>query len=104
VGREHEVRLLQALWEQVQAGQGQVVALSGEAGIGKSRLVQVLTTHVAGTPHRRWACRGVPTAQYSAFAPVIDLLQQVLDYQPDDPPATNRHTLEATLEAYSLSL
>ena len=104
VGREQEVELLRARWAQVQTGQGQVVALSGEAGIGKSRLVQVVSAHVADTPHRRWACHGAATTQYSAFAPVIDLLQQVLDYQPDDPPGVRLHKLETTLVASPLSL
>jgi AAA ATPase domain/Adenylate and Guanylate cyclase catalytic domain len=47
VGREQEVRLLVERWEQVKAGQGQVVLLTGDAGIGKSRLVQMLKDHVA---------------------------------------------------------
>ena len=47
VGRDEEVGLLQRRWAQAKAGLGQVVLLSGEAGIGKSRLVQVLKEHVA---------------------------------------------------------
>ena len=47
VGREQEVALLRERWAQVKDGLGQVVLLSGEAGIGKSRLVQVLKEHVA---------------------------------------------------------
>ena len=47
VGREEEVALMQRRWEQAKAGLGQVVLLSGEAGIGKSRLVQVLRAHAA---------------------------------------------------------
>jgi hypothetical protein len=50
VGREPEVALLRERWAQVKDGMGQVVLLSGEAGIGKSRLVQVLTEHVATEP------------------------------------------------------
>src|SRR6266496_3951562 len=53
VGREQEVGLLLERWAQVKDGSGQVVLLSGEAGIGKSRLVQVLTAHVAAEP-RAW--------------------------------------------------
>src|SRR5262245_33203642 len=79
ISRAQEMELLLARWACVQAGQGQVVGLRGEAGIGKSRLVQVVSTQVAGTPYRQWACRGGPTLRYSAFAPVIDLLQQVVD-------------------------
>ena len=47
MGREPEVALLRERWAQVKEGSGQVVLLSGEAGIGKSRLVQVLTEQVA---------------------------------------------------------
>src|SRR5215831_4607098 len=50
VGREQEIGLLRERWGQVKEGSGQVVLLSGEAGIGKSRLVQVLTEHVATEP------------------------------------------------------
>jgi predicted ATPase len=59
--------------------------------------VQVVSTHVAGTPYRQWACRGVPTLRYSAFAPVLDLLQQVLEDQPNDGPAVKLEKLEALL-------
>ena len=51
VGREAEVALLRERWAQARDGLGQVVLLSGEAGIGKSRLVQVLQEHVAAEPH-----------------------------------------------------
>ena len=50
VGREQEVALLRERWAQVKDGMGQVVLLSGEAGIGKSRLVQVLKEQVATEP------------------------------------------------------
>src|SRR4029453_11481484 len=50
VGREQEVALLRERWAQVKDGLGKVVLLSGEAGIGKSRLVQVLTEQVATEP------------------------------------------------------
>src|SRR5262249_4817931 len=51
VGRESEVTLLRERWEQAKAGHGHVVLLTGDAGIGKSRLVQVLKDHVANEPH-----------------------------------------------------
>jgi class 3 adenylate cyclase len=53
VGREQEVGVLLERWSQVKEGQGQVVLLSGEGGIGKSRLVQVLKDHVAHEPYVR---------------------------------------------------
>jgi class 3 adenylate cyclase len=73
VGREQEVGLLLERWERVKEGLGQVVLLSGEAGIGKSRLAQVLKERIAGEVHLRWECRGSPYYQNSALYPVIDL-------------------------------
>jgi hypothetical protein len=58
--RESEVTLLLERWEQAKDGQGQVILSSGEAGIGKSRLVQVLKDHLADLPHARWECRSSP--------------------------------------------
>jgi hypothetical protein len=57
IGREAEAAVLEAGWAQVQAGQSQAVLLTGDAGLGKSRLVQQLKQHVAATPRwrrRRW--------------------------------------------------
>src|SRR5439155_12118623 len=70
VGREAEVTLLLDRWAQVTDGLGQVVLLSGGAGIGKSRLVQVLNDHLAGEPYTRlgWCCRCSSTK--SALYPV----------------------------------
>src|SRR5499427_4958063 len=63
VGREQEVGLLFERWEQVKAGQGHVILLTGDAGIGKSRLVQMLKDHVADEPHMRWECRSSAYSQ-----------------------------------------
>src|SRR5262249_6304713 len=60
VGRQLEVTLLLDRWAQAKSGQGQVVLLTGDAGIGKSRLVQVLKEHLANEPHTRWECRSLP--------------------------------------------
>src|SRR5262249_45827591 len=94
VGREAEVALLRERWAQARDGLGQVVLLSGEAGIGKSRLVQVLYEHVAAEPHARLEWRCSPYAQQSPLHPVIAHLHRLLRWRPDDTPAEKLHTLE----------
>ncbi len=67
VGREQEVGLLLERWDRAKGGAGQVVLLSGEAGIGKSRLVQVLKERVASEAATRLECRCSPYHQNSAM-------------------------------------
>jgi class 3 adenylate cyclase len=104
VGREPEVTLLQERWAQSTDGLGQVVLLSGEAGIGKSRLVQVLKAHVEGEPHTRLECRCSPYYQNSALYPVIDLFQRMLQLHRDDTPQQKLSKLEGALEQYGFPL
>jgi predicted ATPase len=104
VGRESEVALLVERWEQAKAGHGQVILLSGEAGIGKSRLVQVLKDHIANEPHTRWECRSVPYYQNTALYPLTDLLQHTLHWQHDETPDEKLGQLEHTLSQYRLPL
>jgi class 3 adenylate cyclase/predicted ATPase len=104
VGRESEVALLQERWEQVKAGHGQVILLSGDAGIGKSRLVQVLKDAVAREPHTRWECRSVPYYQNTALFPLVDLFQRVLQWQPEESTETKLGKLERALSQYRLPL
>jgi class 3 adenylate cyclase/predicted ATPase len=102
VGREQEVGLLLERWNQVTEGHGQVILLSGEAGIGKSRLVQVLKEHVANEPHTRWECRSSPYYQNTALYPITDLFQRALHWQPEDTPDEKLATLEQQLRQYRL--
>src|SRR6266436_2431955 len=94
VGRESEVTLLLERWEQVKAGQGHVVLLSGEGGIGKSRLIQTLKDHVAQEPHVRWECRSAEYYQNSALYPVIDLFQRILQFEAHETPDAKLEKLE----------
>jgi class 3 adenylate cyclase/predicted ATPase len=103
VGRETEVTLLRERWAQARDGLGQVVLLSGEAGIGKSRLVMALKEYVADEPHSRWECRCSPYFQDSALYPLIDRSQRTLQFGRDESPATKLQKLEAGLERYGLA-
>jgi class 3 adenylate cyclase/predicted ATPase len=103
VGRESEVALLLERWAQSQAGQGQVVLLSGEAGIGKSRLVEVLRQRAVGEGSACIVLRCSPYHTHSALYPVIAHLQRVLAWRRDAPPAATLDTLERTLQASGLA-
>jgi len=85
VGREDELRLLGTRWEQARAGTGQVVLITGEAGIGKSRLVQMLREQLANEPHTWLECGASPHHQNTPFYAVVDLLQQLLAWRGDEP-------------------
>ena len=99
VGREQEVALLRERWAQVKDGMGQVVLLSGEAGIGKSRLVQVLKEQVATEP-QAWLtpCQCSPYHQNTALYPLIDLLERVvLRFDQEESPQQKLSKLEGHL-------
>ncbi len=83
VGREGELDLLEDRFEQVREGMGQAVVVSGEAGIGKSRIIQAFRERLAETPHTWIECRCSAYTQDSALLPVIDLLHQALSIRPD---------------------
>jgi class 3 adenylate cyclase len=104
VGREQEVGLLFERWEQVKSGQGQVVLLTGDAGIGKSRLVQMLKDHVVQEPYVRWECRSIEYYQNSVLYPMIDLFQRLLRFQAEDTRNEKLAKLEQALSQYRLPL
>jgi class 3 adenylate cyclase len=106
VGREREVALLFECWEQVRDGVGRVVLLSGEAGIGKSRLVQVLREQVATEP-QAWLtpCQCSPYHQNSALSPMVDLLERVvLRFDREESLQQKLGKLEGFLVQYGLPL
>src|SRR5262245_22058268 len=106
VGREQEIGLLVARWAQVKEGIGQVVLLSGEAGIGKSRLVQVLKEHVAAEP-QAWLtpCLCSPYYQNTALYPIIDFIERIaLRFEREESPQHKLHKLEGLLVQYGLPL
>jgi class 3 adenylate cyclase/tetratricopeptide (TPR) repeat protein len=106
VGRAQESALLLECWAQVKEGVGQVVLLSGEAGIGKSRLVQVLREQVAAEP-QAWLtpCQCSPYHQHTALYPLIELLERVvLRFEREESPPHKLRKLEGLLVQYGLPL
>jgi len=100
VGRTEELALLQRRWEHAKAGAGQVVLLSGEPGIGKSRLVQELKDQLAHEGVTRIEFRCSPYHQNSALYPIIDHLQRLLQFAREDSPAVKLEKLQHTLSPY----
>ena len=103
MGREQEVGLLMDRWEQVEEGRGQVVLVSGEPGIGKSRLLQAMNERLTGRPHIRREYRCSPYFQNSALHPIIEFLDHWLGFRREDTPGEKLAKLESALENYSVS-
>jgi class 3 adenylate cyclase len=84
VGREEEVELLVRRWQQAKSGEGRVVLISGEPGIGKSRLTAALSEHIADDPHTRLRYFCSPHHQDSALYPFIAQLERAAGFARDD--------------------
>ena len=81
VGREDELRLLMSRWKRALDGGGQMALIIGEAGIGKSRLLQRFHEQIGGTPHTWIEAHAGAFFQNTPFYPVTELLQQFLEHQ-----------------------
>jgi class 3 adenylate cyclase/predicted ATPase/DNA polymerase III delta prime subunit len=97
VGREEEVELLVRRWEQAKSGEGRVVLISGEPGIGKSRLTVALSEHIGGEPHTRLRYFCSPHHQDSALHPFIEQLERAAGFARDDTADTKLAKLQALL-------
>jgi class 3 adenylate cyclase/tetratricopeptide (TPR) repeat protein len=84
VGRDEEIELLRRRWEQAKGGEGRVVLISGEPGIGKSRLTAVLFSHIESGPHIRLQYFCSPHHQDSALYPFIAQLERAAGFARDD--------------------
>ena len=97
VGREEELELLQRRWSKAKTGEGQVVLLSGEAGIGKSRLTAALLERLAIEPHTRLRYFCSPQHTDSAFYPIIGQMERAAGFAHDDTPKAKLAKLDALL-------
>src|SRR3954454_3437287 len=84
VGRDEEIELLRRRWEEAKSGEGRVVLISGEPGIGKSRLTAALLAHIESEPHARLRYFCSPHHQDSALYPFIAQLERAAGFARDD--------------------
>ena len=104
VGREEETELLLRRWSKAKSGEGQIVLLSGEAGIGKSRLTAALLERVAAEPHTRLRYFCSPQHTDSAFYPIISQMEHAAGLAHDDTPQARLDKLDALLAQTSTSM
>jgi len=103
VGREEELELLLRRWAKAKTGEGQVVLLSGEAGIGKSRLAAALMEAIAAEPHTRLRYFCSPQRTDSAFYPLIGQFERAAGFAHGDTLQTKLDKLDALLAQASTS-
>ncbi|MEE8252980.1 MAG: adenylate/guanylate cyclase domain-containing protein [Hyphomicrobium sp.] len=97
VGRQDEIALLLDRWEQAKRGRGQAVLLSGEAGIGKSRITRFVSEHIAGELRTKLHYQCLSHRANSALYPIIHQLELAADFKSNDPPERKLQKLEALL-------
>src|SRR5215510_6880099 len=104
VGREEETELLLRRWSRAKNGEGQVVLISGEAGIGKSRLTAALLETLASEPHGRLRYFCSPQHTDSAFSPIIGQIERAAGLLHDDTSQQKLDKLDALLAQASTSI
>jgi len=97
VGREEELELLLRRWSKAKNREGQVVLLSGEAGIGKSRLTAALLERLATEPHTRLRYFCSPQHVDSALYPIIGQMERATGLAHDDKPQARLDKLDSVL-------
>lgn len=104
VGRQEEMAILKAAAGQTLGGEGQVISIEGDTGVGKTRLVDELAAHAEGLGMRvlRGSCLSYGSAM--AYLPWIELLRAFLGWATEDTPAQRREKLRAALSAIDLAL
>src|SRR5262249_12763981 len=102
IGRESEVALLLDRWSMAREGEGQVVLVSGESGIGKSRLCQAVRERLAREPHDTVLYQCSPYHTASALYPVVRQMELAAGINESDDAAIRQHKLESSLAAMGL--
>src|SRR3984957_19466511 len=103
VGREEELDLLLRRWSKAKSGEGDVVLVSGEAGIGKSRLTAALLERLSGETHMRLRYFCSPQHKDSAFYPIVGQMERAAGLAHDDKPQAKLDKLDAVLTQTSTS-
>ena len=98
IGHQGELNMLLDRWETAKGGEGQVVMVSGEAGIGKSRLTQALYENLASQQHLRLRYQCAPYHDNSAYYPIIRQLEYAAGLAPDDNAGAKLDKLESLLD------
>jgi predicted ATPase len=104
VGREEELELLLRRWSKAKTGEGQVVLLSGEPGIGKSRLTAALLERIAAEPHTRLRYFCSPQHTDSALYPIISQMERAAGFTHDDSAQAKLDKLDVVLAQTSTSI
>jgi class 3 adenylate cyclase len=102
--REEELHLLMNRWKRAREGEGQVVTIVGEAGIGKSRLVQQFREQIAADPHTWLECTTAPFFQNTPFYAFTDMLRQTFHWHANQNPERRMAAIEASLALAGLKL
>lgn len=102
VGRDEELKSLARNWDEVQSGRGQVVMLSGEPGIGKSRFAQEFKNET-GDDARHITLRCSPNHQKSAYYPVVQLLRRLFAFEREDSDTARIAKIDKTLNRYTFA-
>jgi class 3 adenylate cyclase len=99
VGRSDELELMQRRWDQARAGEGCVIFLSAEPGMGKSRLIAALEQEISDTPHARIRFLCMSHYQDTPLYPILRHLERAANFQRGDPPAVKLDKLKRSVAA-----